>query len=266
MLLEWVLEEVIGSKTIHWFLLLICLAGSGFVSGQSMRYNLDEKRWLNEHQTLNVGVVEHSLPLLSYAGGNNPQGLVADYLRVLVLHLGLQLEIKRYPDWTGLTSALRSGEVDAVGAWPVGRGSVEPVLSSRPYLTLPVAVYGVKEIPSSGLSGLRGETLAVLQESVWEQLTQIAPDLHVTPYSTLEQALQAAADGRVYAYIGDVASVDYLLKRKSFDDLELQLQLDLTYDLALATRVGDTELLVVRVVDVPCPVNRYVSPGFPFTV
>jgi PAS domain-containing protein len=93
------------------------------------------------------------------------------------------------------------------------------------------------------LPGLQGKSLAVLDGGVWEQLTQIVPGLTVAPYSTLEQALQAVADGRVYAYIGDAASADYLLKRKSFGDLELRMPLDLTYDLALATRLGDSELL-----------------------
>ena len=223
--------------------LLFCLMGPGLVSSQTLRYNLAEKHWLDQHQTLRIGVVEQTPPILFYAGGNNPQGLVADYLRAVAMHLGLQLEITRYPDWLQLTAALRDGEVDALGGWPVGFDHTKSVLPSRPYLYLPVALYGVSEIPSAGLPGLRGKTLAVLKGSIWEQLAQIAPDMTVTPYSTLEQALQAAANGHVYAYLGDAASADYLLKRQSIGDVEQQMQLDLTYDWALASRIGSPELV-----------------------
>lgn len=230
------------NKLTNSLLLLICLMGSGLVSSQPIRYNLEEKRWLNQHPALRVGVVEQDPPVLFFAGGSNPQGLVADYLRALVLHLGLQLEIERYTDGKALADALRQGEVDAVGAWPAGWRPLESVSLSRPYLSLPVALYGNSDIPSTGLSGLRKKTLGVITGSVWERLAQIAPGQKVASYPTLELALQAAADGAVYAYIGDAASTDYLLKRKSFGDLEIQYQLDLTYDLTMATRVGDSAL------------------------
>ncbi len=230
-------------KSIRCLFLLFCLMGPGLVSSQPLRYNLAEKRWLDQHQTLHLGVVEQTPPILFYAGGSNPQGLVADYLRAVAMHLGLQLEITRYPGWLQLAAALRDGEVDAMGGWPVGFDHTGSVLPSRPYLYLPVALYGVSEIPAAGLPGLRGETLAVLKGTIWEQLAQIAPDVTVTPYPTLEQALQSAANGHVYAYLGDAASADYLLKRQSIGDVEQQMQLDLTYDLALATRPGSPELL-----------------------
>jgi ABC-type amino acid transport substrate-binding protein len=207
-----------------------------------MRYSLAEKHWLDQHQTLHIGVVEQTAPLLFYAGSSNPQGLVADYLRALTLHLGLQLEVTRYADGAQLMNALRNRDVDVLGAWPVGYNEKAKVLLSRPYLNLPVALYGKSHPPSLGLSSLRGKSIAVLQGGVWEQLPQIVPDLTITPYSTLREALQAAAHGRVYAYLGDAASADYLLKRQPIDDLE-SLPLDLSHDLALATRSDSPELL-----------------------
>ncbi|MEJ2692194.1 MAG: transporter substrate-binding domain-containing protein [Candidatus Thiodiazotropha sp.] len=142
-----------------------------------------------------------------------------------------------------MANALLNGEVDVVGAWPIGWKPVGPVLLSRPYLSLPVALYGLSGVPSVGLPGLRDKTLAVLQGSVWEGVPQIAPGLQTSSYPSLERALQAAADGRAFAYLGDAARADYLLKRRSFGDLELQQQLDLSLDLALATRGGDVALL-----------------------
>lgn len=232
-----------NTNSLSCLFFLVCLASPVLASSQPLRYNLEEKRWLDQHRVVRIGVVDQNLPLLSYAGGNNPQGLVADYLRALTPHLGLQLEVSRYPDLTQLSNALLNGKVDVVGAWPIGWKRVGPVLLSRPYLSIPVALYGLSEVPSVGLPGLHDKTLAVLQGSVWEGVSQIVPGLETSAYPSLEQALQAAADGRVFAYLGDAASADYLLKRRSFGDLELQQQLDLNLDLALATRVGDIALL-----------------------
>jgi ABC-type amino acid transport substrate-binding protein len=231
-------------KAIHHLFLLLCLLSPGLVSSQPMRYSMAEKQWLNQHPTMRIGVVELAPPLLSYAGSSNPQGLVADYLRAVALHLGLQLEITRYPNSAELNRALRDGAVDILGAWPPGAATTASVAFTRPYLTLPVALYGVTEVPATGLNSLRGEVVAVVEGSIWEELLHlIDPGLGVETFNTLEEALRAAADGRAFAYLGDAASADYLLKRTPIGDVELQQQLDLTYDLVLATRIGDAALL-----------------------
>jgi len=230
----------IGS--IHGWVLLICLLGTGLASAQPMRCNLVEKRWLDEHSQLRIGVVEQTPPLLFYSG-SQPQGLVADYLRALALHLGLQLEIIRYENRTQLSAALKRDVVDAVGAWPAGLSADGTLLASRPYLNLPVAVYGVNGLAAKGLPGLQGHTFAVLRGGVWEQFDQLVPGAKLAAYPTLEEALQAAADGQVDGYLGDAASADYLLKRRSIGGVEPQLELDLTYDLALATPADSPELL-----------------------
>ncbi len=230
-------------KPIHALLFLFCLSVSGVASSQQTRYNLSEKAWLDKHQTLRVGVVELTPPLLFYAGRKNPQGLVADYLRALVLHLGLQLEIKRYLNQEELLLGLREGEVDALGAWPVGLQDQEDMRLTRPYLTLPLALYGTSEAPASGLRGLQGKSLAVIDGMGLSQIKDIVPGLGVVTVSNLEQGLKQAAGGEVFAYLGDAASVDYLLKREPLDDLEQQLQLDMTHDVSLATLSSNAALV-----------------------
>jgi ABC-type amino acid transport substrate-binding protein len=232
-----------NNKLAHVLLLLFCLSVSGLASSQPVRYNLTEKAWLDQHQILRVGVVELTPPLLSYAGRRNPQGLVADYLRAVVLHLGLQLEIILYPNQKDLLRGLREGEVDALGAWSVALEDQGVIRLTRPYLSLPLALYGASEVPASGLRGLRGKSLAVMDATGLKKIRNIVPGLGMVVVSTLEQGLHKAARGEVYAYLGDAASVDYLLKRQSIDDLELQLQLDMTYDLSLATLSSNTALL-----------------------
>jgi ABC-type amino acid transport substrate-binding protein len=238
-----VIAEMHKNLLIRYLLFVVCLLISGIADSQPLRYNLAEKQWLNQHQTLKIGVVELTPPLLFYAGGSSPQGLVADYLRAVALHLGLQLNIKRYPNRMELVQALQEGEVDALGSWVVGLGDTGGIIQSRPYLSQMLALYGVSEIPATGLRGLTGKPLAVLKDSNLESLENMEPGIEITPFETLKQVLQAAAHGEVYASLADVASVDYLMKRESFGDLEQQQQLDLTYDLALATRAADSELL-----------------------
>ena len=231
------------NKLIRILLLLCLLTAWGLAGSQPVRFSVPERAWLDQHQSLRVGVVELTPPLMFYAGGKNPQGLVADYLRALVLHLGMQLEIVRYSNKQESLNALQLGEVDVLGALPAGFEEQEDLAFTRPYLSLPLALYGKAELPAAGLRGLTGRLLAVTDGSGLEQIGRLQPGLRVVTVSSQEQGLAKVAGGELAAYLGDAASVDYLLRRDSDADVEERLQLDLAYDLSLAVLRENTALL-----------------------
>ncbi|MCU7947400.1 MAG: hypothetical protein KZQ72_12300 [Candidatus Thiodiazotropha sp. (ex Cardiolucina cf. quadrata)] len=87
----------------------LCLLGLVLTTqavAQVSRFSLAEKRWLDDHRHLNIGVVEMTPPIL-YFESSQPKGLAADYLRALARELGLQLNLIHYPDQSTLLQALR---------------------------------------------------------------------------------------------------------------------------------------------------------------
>lgn len=208
-----------------------------------MRYSPSEKAWLNDHQRLRVGVLAQTPPIIFFSDKGNPRGLVADYLRALAQHLGLQLEVVRFQDAPSLLRALKAGRVDVIGAAIPGDTGHGTLVYTRPYLNLPVALFAADGSPDGGLSALRHKTVVVVSGSVWEKaLPSIEPAILVRTRLNLEQALQSVADGTAAAYLGDAASANYLLRRQAFGDVEERQRLDLTLDIALATPVQQPEL------------------------
>ena len=112
----------------------LCLFWAVAVQAQPMRFSPAEKAWLNEHQRLRVGVVAHTPPIMFFSDKDNPQGLVADYMRALAQHLGLQLEITRFADAASLMRALNKGGVDVIGAAVPGDEGQGLLIYTRPYL------------------------------------------------------------------------------------------------------------------------------------
>ncbi|MEJ2590429.1 MAG: transporter substrate-binding domain-containing protein [Candidatus Thiodiazotropha sp.] len=222
----------------------LCLFWAGAVQAQPMRFSPAEKAWLNDHQRLRVGVVAQTPPIMFFSDKDNPQGLVADYMRALAQHLGLQLEISRFPDAAALMQALSSGVVDVIGAAVPGDEGQGLLIYTRPYLNLPVALFANEELAQGGgLDALRNKTIAVVDGGVWEKaLPLMEPSIRIRPQPSLEQALQSVADGAAFAYLGDAASANYLLRRREIGDVEERDRLPLTLDIALATPAGQPEL------------------------
>jgi ABC-type amino acid transport substrate-binding protein len=224
----------------------LCLLGlifSAQAMAQATRFSPAEKGWLTEHQDLRVGVVEMTPPIL-YFERSQYKGLVADYLRALAGKLGLQLQIHHFPDQAALLMALRADEVDVIGAL-VHTDTAPPDLHfSRPYLSLPAALFATDRIADKGLTALDGLEVSVIAGSVWEDgLPHLLPSLNVMAFNDLDQALNAVVTDRAQAYLGDAASVKHLLATSAgYDGLREMMRLDLTVDVALATLFSDSVL------------------------
>ncbi len=227
------------------FILFSCLL---FVAGplyavHITRLNVAEKAWLDTHKVLRVGVVELAPPILFYEGREQPKGLVVDYLRALAMHLGLQIDIKRYADELSLSNALSNGEIDLIGAVTYGLESNKPWLYTLPYLSLPVAIYGNDDLTITGLSDLKGKSVAVVKGSVWEDgVLRLVPGVNSVPFMNIDEALQAVAEKKVSAYLSDVASTEHLLDQKEFGAVEERFRARLTYDVSAATPQEAPEL------------------------
>ena len=212
------------------------------VSAQVSRYSLAEKAWLDDRQNLKVGVVEISPPILYFEAGQ-AMGLAADYLRALAAKLGLNLDLVNYNSVEAMVEALRFGEIDLVGAMVHSAATPSDLHFSRPYITLPTALYAKQKLTVKQLAGLDGQEVAVMSGTIWEELLpHYLPGLRTQSFATLESALQSVIDGSMPVYLGDTASVDYLLAEGRFKGLKVAQQLDLTMDVALVTHANSPAL------------------------
>lgn len=81
----------------------------------ALRLDPAQRAWLNEKQTLVVGMTANDwAPYSYYSGGTHYQGLLHDYLNTVSQRLGLSLGYRAYPTFNDAQQALRSGEVDAL--------------------------------------------------------------------------------------------------------------------------------------------------------
>jgi ABC-type amino acid transport substrate-binding protein len=224
--------------------LIISLLGLSLVSqaaAQVSRYSLAEKAWLDSHQNLKVGVVEISAPIIFFEA-DQAMGLAADYLRVLASKLGLNLDLVKYDSVDAMVEGLRSGEIDLIGAMVHSSTIAADLHFSRPYISLPTALYAKQKLSAKQLSGLQGQQVAVINGSIWDEQLHYIPEIQIKSFTSVERALQSVLDGQLPVYVGDTSSVEYLFAKGRFNELKATQQLDLTMDVALATHASDPAL------------------------
>ncbi|MDG2526931.1 transporter substrate-binding domain-containing protein [Stenotrophomonas sp. HITSZ_GD] len=200
-----------------WLALVACLAARAAASpatapapdpGQAAQ------AWLRQHPVLTVGTVADGWPPYEARPGERLQGLSPDYLRAIATHLGVSLRPQVYADWPHLLAAACKGEVDVVMSVSITASRTRCLSYTRPYHSVRPAVVGRREDAARLLAPAPNLRIAIEAGYVLgESLPEAYPDARVLTVPDLQAALEAVADGRADAYIGNPHVVALALQR-----------------------------------------------------
>ncbi|HEY4092248.1 MAG TPA: transporter substrate-binding domain-containing protein [Luteibacter sp.] len=196
-----------------------------------------EKAWLHDLPPLRLGVDPSYAPFSLITGQGQAEGLALDYVREIAAELGLRLTQVPSENWAGTVASVKRGEVDLVAAinpqsatWPY----LEP---STSYLDFPIMIVTREGAPViAGRDDLSGKLVLgnTTREPIRRLLARI-PGLTVVPVGTEEDGLRRLAAGEGDAFVGNLASVDYLIREHFLGQLKV------------AAPTGDSEAISIGV-------------------
>ncbi|MGN7741963.1 ATP-binding protein [Pseudomonas sp. 22526] len=166
------------------------------------------RQWLEGRGPLRVGVVLLDYPPLSVFYGDRYQGITADYLALIFEQ---PPQVRAYSSRDSALAALRSGEIDLLGAGSEVEGRENGLLLSESYLSdRPVLVTSDAQPFDPGQAGsVLGMTVGYLQE---QAVREAYPHSQLEFFASPQRALEALALGDVDAVLGDAVSSHYLIQ------------------------------------------------------
>lgn len=196
-----------------------------------------EKAWLHGLPPLRLGVDPSYAPFSLITGQGQAEGLALDYVREIAAELGLRLTQVPSENWLGTVASVKRGDVDLVAAinpqsatWPY----LEP---STSYLDFPIMIVTREGAPViAGRDDLSGKRVLgnTTREPIRKLLARI-PGVIVVPVGTEEDGLRRLAAGEGDAFVGNLASVDYLIREHFLGQLKV------------AAPTGDSEAISIGV-------------------
>ncbi|MGF6495038.1 two-component system sensor histidine kinase EvgS [Luteibacter sp. 621] len=196
-----------------------------------------EKAWLHDLPPLRLGVDPSYAPFSLITGQGQAEGLSLDYVREIAAELGLRLTQVPSENWSGTVASVKRGEVDLVAAinpqsatWPY----LEP---STSYLDFPIMIVTREGAPViAGRDDLAGKRVLgnTTREPIRRLLGRIS-GVTIVPVDTEEDGLRRLAAGEGDAFVGNLASVDYLIREHFLGQLKV------------AAPTGDSEAIAIGV-------------------
>jgi diguanylate cyclase (GGDEF)-like protein/PAS domain S-box-containing protein len=240
------------TKRFQWLRSLIfissCLLSSNILAlDPGLELDEKEKQWLQAHHQIRLAVDISWPPFEFIDADKNYVGMAAEYIALVGQKLDIEFIIDKEKPWSQMVEAVKAGELDmysSVLATPQRR---EYVNFTLPYLSFPMVIVTNDQVTFvEGLKDLADEKVAVVKGYATQDLLEKNhPELDLYLAENLSEALEAVSLGKVFAYIGNIASVSETLKRDGLTNVKISGQTPYQFDLSMAVRKDWPEFIPI---------------------
>jgi len=188
-----------------------------------MSLTREERAWIASHPVVRVRVSRNYPPFEFYDRGRF-QGLAYDHLTLVGKKLGIVFEPAPEMPWKSALEALRrKSGVDLVLMITPDKKREDYIEFTREYISFPQVIFTRKDAGFvSRIDDLSGKTIATENDFIEAaMLRRDAPAVRVEEFQTTLQSLEAVSNGKVDAYVGNLAVASYLIEQKGLVNLKV---------------------------------------------
>ncbi|WP_213948107.1 transporter substrate-binding domain-containing protein [Luteibacter sp. dw_328] len=218
-----------------------------------------EKAWLAALPPLRLGVDPSYAPFSLITGQGEAEGLSLDYVREIAAELGIRITQVPSENWAGTVDRVKKGEVDLVAAINPQSATFPILEASVPYLDFPIMIVTREGAPTiAGRDDLAGKrVIANMTREPIRRLLGRIPGVQAIPVDTEAEGLRRLAAGEGDAFVGNLASVDYLIRENFLGQLKVAAPTGESEAIAIGVRRELAPLLpLVNRVLVNLPTHR----------
>jgi len=203
--------------SISIILIMPCRAADGRI-----RWTENEIAFLKDHPIIILGVDPGFVPFEFIDKNGEYKGIAADYLSLISERTGLKFEVVKDRTWPEAYDMALAGDVDALPAIGKTEERERHFLFSEPYYSFKrVIVTRDTETGIKGLEDLEGLTVAVQRNSSHHSYLLSYSNINLSIYDSVEAALTAVATGTEKAFVGNLATTNYLIRSHGLTNLRL---------------------------------------------
>jgi len=203
-----------------------------------------EKQWIENHPIIKVASCASWAPVEFVDHDGEYKGISIDYLHLISKHFGINFQIEKNISWLKGLDMLKRKELDLLTAVSEIKDHKNYITFSRPYLTLPSAIFTLDYIsyvhkPES----LAQKKIGVLNEYAIESyLIERYPEIEIVEMENVAEALKQLQYKSIYAYAGSIFITSYYIKQEGYNNIKISGYLDHKYQVSMGTRKDWPEL------------------------
>lgn len=202
-------------------LVLCCITLPCYAIDTTIKWTDEELGFIGDHPVIKLGIDPAFIPFEFVDANGQYNGIAADYIQLLTKKTGLTFVATPNLTWPEAYDKALSGEIDALPAVSKTVEREQHFLFSQPYYHFKRVIVS-RDTNSSikGLESLHGLTVAVQKNSSHHSYLLSFPKVNLSLYDSVEAALTAVANGTETAFVGNLATTNYLIRSTGLTHLK----------------------------------------------
>lgn len=180
-----------------------------------------EKQFIAEHPEIHLCIDPEFVPYEFIDSDGEYKGIAADYIKILSEKIGIQMVVENDLTWAEGYELAVEKKLDALPCVAKTSLREQYFLFSEPYIDFQrVIVVQNMNDTIKDLDDLAETKVAVQTNSSHHSFLKSYPEIEISLYTSVEDALAAVSGGSESAYIGNLATSSYLIKESGFTNLK----------------------------------------------
>lgn len=180
-----------------------------------------EIQFIKAHPTIRLGVDPEFIPFEFFDTDGTYKGIAADYQGLISKKTGLRFDVARGLTWSEAYEKAVERALDALPCVSKTPQRERYFLFSDAYISFQRVMFVSKDNTTiKSLEDLYGKTVAVQRNSSHHSFLSEYSQIGLSPYTHVEDALQAVANGTESVFVGNLATTNYLAKSSGITNLK----------------------------------------------
>lgn len=205
---------------------------------RGLSLTMQEKAWLSRHPVLRVGI-DIGWPPFEYVNEEGVyKGITAEYLSLMAKQLGVKFEVEKALPWADVVKKMKGRQLDIYSCVVKSDERQKYMDFTEPYLSFPMVIISSDSVNYiDGLRELEGKRVAVVKGYVTEELLRSNhPGIELVTLKNVEEALRQVAFEKVDAYVGNIATASYYIKKLGVTNVKVAGETPYRFELSMAGR------------------------------
>jgi len=193
-------------------------------NAQEIEFTEEEKAWIEAHPVINHGYEPNWPPFESYNEKDSTYtGISEDYMKIIEEKTGIDMRPIPNVKWKDVINQLENGEICFTSSCVITEERKKYLKFPVPYLSLPLVIVTKNDYEFvSSLNDLKGKKVAIPSGYYTaELLERDFPKINIVTVLGVDTALDSVILGKADAFVGNLAVVNYSLKKEKYFKLKI---------------------------------------------
>ncbi|NJL59023.1 MAG: transporter substrate-binding domain-containing protein [Desulfobacteraceae bacterium] len=206
-----------------------------------------EKDRIRKHRTIRLGIDPEFVPFEYRDAQGKYQGISSDYVKIINDRTGLNMQAVDNLSWKKVIERIKNKEIDVLPCVGETEERKEYLNFSKPYAHYQRVIIMLSDAPFiAGIKDIQGKKVGVQAGSSHEGFLKEQTAITPITYPTLQEGLMALSGGQIEAFVANIASASYWIRKLNLTNLKVAAQASFEiFSLRFAVRKDFPELVSI---------------------